>query len=156
LPLGAVMEQAAAKTRWMTRAADRETCFSAYQRAFADDEVFPTCNHAGLFFSQPARLGPIFFFLPGELVSRGFRRKRSDSAAHVGSREECAREGASNRRGYGGLGAGSWKPVGSSWKPVGIVVGIVVGSLNFRLEGGWKAWRRGADVAWRSDRMPRR
>jgi len=37
--------------------------------------------------------------------------------------------------GYGGLEVASWKAVGSGWKPVGMVVGMVVGSLNFRLEG---------------------
>jgi hypothetical protein len=40
--------------------------------------------------------------------------------------------------GYGGLEAGSWKPVGSGWNAVGMVVGMGVGSLSFRLEGGWK------------------
>jgi hypothetical protein len=60
---------------------------------------------------------------------------------------ECAREGASNRPGgVGGLEAGSWKTVGSGWKAVGIVVGIVVGSLNFRLEGGWKGLAHHSDT----------
>ena len=41
--------------------------------------------------------------------------------------------------GVWGLEEGSWKAVGSGWKVVGRVVGRVVGSQNFQLEGSWKA-----------------
>lgn len=70
-----------------------------------------------------------------EVISREWfdeaERQRSPSE-HV---EECAREALPSAGGYGGSETAGWKPVGSGAKAVRMVVGIVVGTLSFRLEG---------------------
>lgn len=61
------------------------------------------------------------------------RAQRQRSRSEHGM--ECAREALPTAGGYGGLEAASWKVVGSGAKPVGMVVGIGVGTLIFRLVG---------------------
>jgi hypothetical protein len=81
----------------------------------------------------------IILLSPGGVLSEGFDHERSASAAGVGSRQGMRARGRFQpHRGYGGLEVVSRKPVGSSRKPVGMAVGMAVGRLIRRLEGGWK------------------